>query len=490
MEYISTRPGNCPKISSAEAIKSGISPDGGLYMPRHIPTLSQAEISSLTNVPYPRLAAKILAKFLTDYREDELSEDTAAAYGADRFDGAPAPVTELSDLFVLELFHGPTCAFKDMALQLMPRLFARALVKCKEGKNALILTATSGDTGKAALEGYRDIPGIGLLVFYPTDGVSALQKLQMQTQEGRNVGVCAIRGNFDDAQSGVKAIFADKDVADALDAKGKFLSSANSINFGRLAPQIVYYISAYCDLIKNKQIAYGERVNVCVPTGNFGNILAAYIAKRMGLPLGRLICASNSNNVLTDFFDTGVYDRNRPFHATVSPSMDILISSKLERLLWFAAGEEETKRCMNELASSGRYAVSPAVKAELDRDFVAFWCDENETKEEIRRIYGEFNYLSDTHTAVALNAARKYKENTGDDAKIIIASTASPYKFAPAVCSALGIDYDGDEFAAIDALSGRTGVPVPENLASLLGKAPRFTDVIERGDMKERVLAF
>ena len=281
MEYISTRTENCPKISSAEAIKAGISPDGGLYMPRRIPTLSQAEISSLTNVPYPRLAAKILAKFLTDYREDELSEDTAAAYGADRFDGAPAPVTELSDLFVLELFHGPTCAFKDMALQLMPRLFARALVKCKEGKNALILTATSGDTGKAALEGYRDIPGIGLLVFYPTDGVSALQKLQMQTQEGNNLSVVAIRGNFDDAQNGVKAIFADDAVKKALAERGAFLSSANSINFGRLAPQIVYYVSAYCDLVARGKIALGEPIDVAVPTGNFGNIFAAFLAKKM-----------------------------------------------------------------------------------------------------------------------------------------------------------------------------------------------------------------
>ena len=486
MQFFSTRDKN-RKVTSSEAIAQGLSNEGGLFVPESFP---QVDVKALCELEYPALAAAVVKEYLTDYSADFLAEAARTTYG-EAFGGKAgylAPVA--GETYALELWHGPTSAFKDMALQIMPMLLSKSLEKTAEKRDALILVATSGDTGKAALEGYKNVPRVSIQVFYPESGVSNIQKRQMQTQEGRNVGVCAIRGNFDDAQSGVKAIFADKDVANALDAKGKFLSSANSINFGRLAPQIVYYISAYCDLIKNKQIAYGERVNVCVPTGNFGNILAAYIAKRMGLPLGRLICASNSNNVLTDFFDTGVYDRNRPFHATVSPSMDILISSNLERLLWFAAGEEETKRCMNELASSGRYAVSPAVKAELDRDFVAFWCDENETKEEIRRIYGEFNYLSDTHTAVALNAARKYKENTGDDAKIIIASTASPYKFAPAVCSALGIDYDGDEFAAIDALSGRTGVPVPENLASLLGKAPRFTDVIERGDMKERVLAF
>ena len=489
MNYRSTRSAD-GEYTSAQVIKQGLASDGGLFVPTSLPALDETAVAALSKMNYADRAAYVLGLFLTDYGEDELSETAKKAYSRRSFGCNPAPLSRLENDYVLELWHGPTSAFKDMALQIMPMLLSRSLEKTGEKRDALILVATSGDTGKAALEGYKDVPRVGIQVFYPENGVSSIQKRQMQTQEGRNVGVCAIKGNFDDAQSGVKAIFADKDVADALDARGKFLSSANSINFGRLAPQIVYYVSAYCDLIKNRQIAYGERVNVCVPTGNFGNILAAYIAKRMGLPLGRLICASNSNNVLTDFFDTGVYDRNRPFHATVSPSMDILISSNLERLLWFVAGEEETKRCMNELAASGRYAVSPAVKAELDGDFAAFWCNEGETKDEIRRVYGEFNYLSDTHTAVALNAARKYKEKTGDGAKIIIASTASPYKFAPAVCSALGIGCDGDEFAAIDALSGCTGVPVPANLASLLGKAPRFTDAIERGDMKERVLAF
>ena len=489
MNYRSTRSAD-GEYTSAQVIKQGLAADGGLFVPTSLPALDEPAVAALSKMNYADRAAYVLGLFLTDYSEDELSEMAKKAYSRRNFGCNPAPLSRLENDYVLELWHGPTSAFKDMALQIMPMLLWKSLEKTGEKRDALILVATSGDTGKAALEGYKDVPRVGIQVFYPESGVSSIQKRQMQTQEGKNVGVCAIKGNFDDAQSGVKAIFADCDAAAALDAKGKFLSSANSINFGRLAPQIVYYVSAYCDLIKNRQIAYGERVNVCVPTGNFGNILAAYIAKKTGLPLGRLICASNSNNVLTDFFETGVYDRNRPFHATVSPSMDILISSNLERRLWFAAGEDETKRCMSELSADGRYAVTSDVKAELDNDFAAFWCDENETKDEIRRVYGKFNYLPDTHTAVALNAARKYREKTGDGARMIIASTASPYKFAPAVCSALGIGFDGDEFAAIDALSGRTGVPVPANLASLLGKPLRFNDSIERGDMKERVLAF
>ena len=341
MNYLSTRSAD-GKYTSAQVIKQGLAADGGLFVPTSLPTLDETAVAALSKMNYADRAAYVLGLFLTDYSEDELSDMAKKAYSRRNFGCNPAPLSRLENDYVLELWHGPTSAFKDMALQIMPMLLSKSLEKTGEKRDALILVATSGDTGKAALEGYKNVPRVSIQVFYPESGVSNIQKRQMQTQEGRNVGVCAIRGNFDDAQSGVKAIFADKDVADALDAKGKFLSSANSINFGRLAPQIVYYISAYCDLIKNKQIAYGERVNVCVPTGNFGNILAAYIAKRMGLPLGRLICASNSNNVLTDFFDTGVYDRNRPFHEPVSPSMDILISSNVERLLLFAAGEEDT----------------------------------------------------------------------------------------------------------------------------------------------------
>lgn len=490
MEYISTRTKNCPKISSAEAIKAGISPDGGLYMPRHIPTLSQAEISSLTNVPYPRLAAKILAKFLTDYREDELSEDTAAAYGADRFDGAPAPVTELSDLFVLELFHGPTCAFKDMALQLMPRLFARALVKCKEEKNALILTATSGDTGKAALEGYRDIPGIGLLVFYPTDGVSALQKLQMQTQEGNNLSVVAIRGNFDDAQNGVKAIFADDAVKKALAERGAFLSSANSINFGRLVPQIVYYVSAYCDLVARGKITLGEPIDVAVPTGNFGNIFAAFLAKKMGLPIGTLLCASNRNHILTDFFESGVYDRNRPFFRTISPSMDILISSNLERLLFLIAGAERTGAYMDSLARTGAYRLTPEDFAEVRRHFVGLFTDEADTLATIRDTYEKQNYLTDPHTAVAISAARRYRSTREAERKMLVVSTASPFKFAKDVTYALTGNTPPDGIEAADRLHRLTGRSIPAPLDALRNRAPRFSDVISVPDMPQTVLRF
>ena len=489
MNYRSTRSAD-GSFTSAQVIKQGLAADGGLFVPTSLPTLDEAAVVALSKMNYSERAAYILGLFLTDYSAEELDEMAKKAYSRRNFGSNPAPLAKLADDYVLELWHGPTSAFKDMALQIMPLLLSKSLEKTGEKRDALILVATSGDTGKAALEGYKDTPHISIQVFYPENGVSNIQKRQMQTQDGKNVSVCAIKGNFDDAQTGVKNIFADKEIADTLSKKGKFLSSANSINFGRLAPQIVYYISAYCDLIKNHQIAYGERINVCVPTGNFGNILAAYIAKRMGLPLGKLICASNSNNVLTDFFETGVYDRNRPFHATISPSMDILISSNLERLIWFAAGEEETARLMKLLNSDGRYHISDSVKAELDKDFAAFWCSESETADEIRRIYSDFNYLCDTHTAVAMNAARKYKEKTGDDAKIIIASTASPYKFSPAVCKALGICYTGDEFAAIASLSEATSVPVPENLAKLSGKSPRFTDSIEKSDMAERVLSF
>jgi len=487
MNYRSTRSAE-GEYTSAQVIKQGLAADGGLFVPTEIPKLDEVAVTALSNMSYRQRAAYILGLFLTDYNEYELTKMSKSAYSCKSFGSEPAPLARLGNNYVLELWHGPTSAFKDMALQIMPMLLSASLKKTGEKRNALILVATSGDTGKAALEGYKDVSRVGIKVFYPENGVSDIQKRQMQTQEGKNVSVCAIKGNFDDAQNGVKAIFADQDIAKKLDEKGIFLSSANSINFGRLAPQIVYYISAYCELIKNRHIDYGEKVNVCVPTGNFGNILAAYIAKRMGIPFDRLICASNSNNVLTDFFETGVYDRNRMFHTTVSPSMDILISSNLERLLWFAAGDAETKKLMNQLYETGRYAVSPKVKKALDADFSAFWASEKETAEEIKRNYTEYNYLCDTHTAVAMSAARKYKEKTGDETKIIIASTASPYKFAPAVCKALGVDYNGDEFAAISSLSEYTSVPVPENLSKLLGKPLRFTDSIEKSDMAEKVL--
>ncbi|HBJ18221.1 MAG TPA: threonine synthase [Clostridiales bacterium] len=490
MDYISTRSINCPKISSAEAIKTGLSPDGGLYMPEHIPTLTNEELASLYDMSYPERAAKILAKFLTDYTEEELLADTAAAYAPERFSAAPAPVTALSDLFILELFHGPTCAFKDMALQLMPRLFSRALIKCKEEKTALILTATSGDTGKAALEGYRDIPGVRLQVFYPTDGVSTLQKLQMQTQEGKNLSVIAIRGNFDDAQNGVKAIFSDPAMKAELDKRGVFLSSANSINFGRLAPQIVYYISAYCDLVKNGSIAEGEVIDVAVPTGNFGNIFAAFLAKKMGLPIGTLLCASNRNHVLTDFLESGVYDRNRPFFQTISPSMDILISSNLERLLYLIAGPERTAAYMKNLAEHGAYRLTPEDFAEVRRHFVGMYTDEEETERTVRETYEKQNYLTDPHTAVALCAARRYEKIRKAERKMLVVSTASPYKFAKTVTHALTGNTPPDGIEAADRLHTLTGREIPAPLDALRRATIRFSEVIEAPDMPKTVLHF
>ena len=332
MNYISTRDINQAKhtVSAADAIRRGLAPDGGLYMPETLPMLTHGDMTALRKMPYYQRAAVILSKFLTDYAYDELEADCRLAYSDDKFPGGCAPLSALSDgVYALELWHGPTCAFKDMALQMMPRLLSRALVKTGETRTAQILVATSGDTGKAALEGYRDVAGVKILVFYPEDGVSRVQKLQMTTQEGGNVAVCAIRGNFDDAQNGVKEIFADSALSERLNGKNVFLSSVNSINWGRLAPQIVYYISAYCDLLNAGEIRGGDPIAVCVPTGNFGNIFAAYLAKRMGLPISKLICASNSNNILTDFITTGTYDRRRKFYKTMSPSMDILISSNL-----------------------------------------------------------------------------------------------------------------------------------------------------------------
>lgn len=490
MDYISTRSKNCHKISSAETIKTGIAPDGGLYMPDHIPSLAREELTALIGMSYAERAAKILAKFLTDYTEEELLRDAKAAYGADRFGGAPAPVTALSDLFILELYHGPTCAFKDMALQLMPRLFARALNKCKEEKTALILTATSGDTGKAALEGYRDIPGIKLQVFYPTDGVSALQKLQMRTQEGKNLSVVAIRGNFDDAQNGVKAIFSDPAMKAELDRCGVFLSSANSINFGRLAPQIVYYVSAYCDLVANGNISLGETIDVAVPTGNFGNIFAAFLAKKMGLPIGTLLCASNRNHVLTDFLESGVYDRNRPFFQTFSPSMDILISSNLERLLFLIAGAERTATYMKNLAACGSYRLTPEDFSEVRRHFVGMYTDEEETEKTIRETFEKQNYLTDPHTAVALCAARRYESIRKAERKMLVVSTASPYKFARTVTHALTGNTPPDGIEAADRLHTLTGREIPAPLDALRRATIRFSEVIEAPDMPKTVLHF
>ncbi len=491
MLYKSTRSQNAANASAAQVIKQGLAEDGGLFVPECIPALSLDEIQELCSASYPVRAAKILSKFLTDYTYDELLADCTEAYDEHSFVGGAAPLVDIHGPFsALELWHGPTAAFKDMALQIMPRLLSRALKKTGEERTALILVATSGDTGKAALEGYKDVPGIKIMVFYPVDGVSRVQKLQMATQTGSNVNVCAIRGNFDDAQNGVKNIFGDINMAKALDEKGYFFSSANSINWGRLAPQIVYYISAYCDLIKAGKCRLGEEFNVCVPTGNFGNIFAAYLAKRMGLPIGHMVCASNANNILTDFLRTGIYDRNRDFYLTMSPSMDILISSNLERLLYFAAGSEKTSAYMEALKKNGCYTVEESILKEIQSNFSGFFANEEQTAETIRRTYEQYGYLADTHTAVAICAAEQYVESTNDTRPMVIDSTASPYKFANNVYRAVSGKEPTSDLDALDDLSTTTNTKIPYPLANLAAREVRFTEVVDRDAMAEAVLAY
>ena len=491
MNFISTRGGDNKGVSSAYAIKTGLAQDGGLYMPESIPMLTLKEVEELIADSYEVRAAKILSKFLTDYTYDELLEDASGAYASEKFDGYAAPVTHLSgDNYMLELWHGPTCAFKDMALQIMPRLFTRALRKCDEKRTALILVATSGDTGKAALEGYRDIDGTKIKVFYPIDGVSRVQKLQMQTQEGNNVSVSGIVGNFDDAQSGVKRIFADADFAKELDAEGVFLSSANSINWGRLVPQIVYYVSAYCDMVQCGAIKLGEAIDVCVPTGNFGNIFAGYIAKRMGLPIEKLVCASNSNNVLTDFLRTGTYDRNRAFHATMSPSMDIRISSNLERLLYTVLGAEKTAKYMKALAEDGKYTLAQDELALITESFAGYYTDEATTASVIKETFKKTNCLIDTHTAVAVNAANVYMSENKAERKMLTVSTASAYKFACDVYKAVADKEPTGDLEALDELNALTNAPIPAPLRGIGSRKVLHSAVIDKADMEATVKDF
>jgi len=487
MNYISTRDTaqNPNRLSSAEAIKMGLAPDGGLFIPEEIPMLNETDLARLSTLSYAERAAFILGLFLPDYDGELLREDCLEAYAESRFPGGAAPLVDIGDgIYSLELWHGPTCAFKDMALQIMPRLLSRALTMTGERRLAHILVATSGDTGKAALEGYRDIPGVKMTVFYPVDGVSRMQKLQMQTQEGENVRVSAVYGNFDDAQTGVKKIFGDRALAEKANEENMFFSSANSINWGRLAPQIVYYVSAYCDLLCAGAIRMGEKIDVCVPTGNFGNIFAAYIARMMGLPIERLICASNANNVLTDFIASGCYDRRREFHKTMSPSMDILISSNLERLLYVLGGSEMTKDLMRQLQENGVYTAPEALMEKLRSAFGGYCCSEEETAEVIRRSFEKRKYLCDPHTAVGLGCAEKYKAESGSERKIVVDSTASPFKFPADVCAALGKPVDSDDPAVLlKTLTEISGVEVPAPLLRTLTLPVRFTGVTEPGEM-------
>ncbi len=493
MKYYSTRDKSV-RLDGAEAVKQGLSRDGGLLTPETIPQIDEAFLRDLASASYQERAAKVMGLFLTDYTEDELRTFAQNAYGPDKFDHpAAAPLRKVNDnTDCLELWHGPTSAFKDMALQMLPQLLSAALRKTGEDKTACILVATSGDTGKAAMEGFADVPQTKIMVFYPKNGVSAVQEAQMVTQEGQNVGVCAVRGNFDDAQAGVKRIFSDTELREALADRGYFLSSANSINWGRILPQVVYYVSAYCDLLRDGRLQYGEKINVCVPTGNFGNILAAYYAKRMGVPLGRLICASNKNDVLTHFLRTGSYVRNRPFYTTMSPSMDILVSSNLERLIFDLSGENdaEVRRCMEMLNKEGEYEVSPAVKAALKDLFWGGSCGEAETSATIARYYKDYGYLIDTHTAVAANVMEQYRQETGDQTLTVFASTASPYKFCDHVLRAIGETPQGCGTDLLDQLHTVTGVKIPSRLAALKGKTRRFDQTAEKAEMERVVQAF
>ena len=473
MQFFSTRD-QSRRVSASQAIAQGLSEEGGLFVPESFP---QVDVKALCGLDYPAMAAAVLREYLTDYDPAFLAGAAAATYG-DAFGGKAgylAPVE--GDTWALELWHGPTCAFKDYALQLMPKLLVEAKRNLGRTEKTLILVATSGDTGKAALDGYHDIPGVEIAVFYPTGGTSEIQRLQMATQEGANVAVYAVRGNFDDAQTGVKRVFADKAIAAELEKRNIRLSSANSINWGRLVPQIVYYFAAYAQLLRAGRIAFGDKVDFCVPTGNFGDILAGYYAKRMGLPVGRLVCASNQNNVLTDFLRTGVYTARREFYKTSSPSMDILVSSNLERLLYHVTGSDaEVAEWMAQLSRTGRYTVRPETLAAIQQDFGCGWAGEEEVAAEIRTRWERDGYLCDTHTAVAFHVAGQQKRA---GVPMVVLSTASPFKFPRSVLAALGHAAPENDFEAMQALEQATGRTAPASLAGLRQKPERFDAVID-----------
>ena len=465
--YGSTRGGGS-KVTASEAILRGLAPDGGLYVPEEIPRLD-VDLDQLAGMSYQETACAVMKQFLTDFTEDELKYCISHGYDS-KFDTEEiAPLAKVEGVYFLELFHGKTIAFKDMALSVLPYLMTIAAKKNHAEKEIVILTATSGDTGKAAMAGFADVPGTKIIVFYPKNGVSRVQELQMLTQKGANTFVVGIDGNFDDAQTGVKNIFNDKSFAEELDKMGYQLSSANSINIGRLVPQIVYYVYAYAKLYANGEIAAGEKINVVVPTGNFGNILAAFFAKQMGIPFDNLICASNDNKVLYDFFRTGTYDKNREFILTTSPSMDILVSSNLERLLYLSCGRDagKTKEMMDSLSAGGKYEITEAMK-QFMKDFVGGYAGMEENAAEIRRIYEDTGYLVDPHTGVAAAVYEKYKKETGDTKKSVIASTASPYKFSESVMKAILKDETPkDSFELIDEMERIAGVPVPEAIKEI-----------------------
>ena len=485
MQFTSTRDSQ-KIVSASQAIAQGLSDEGGLFVPCEFP---KADLEAMKDMDYPALAKTVLSGFLTDYDPAFLESAAKATYGQ-AFGGKAGHVAQVAEgLYSLELWHGPTCAFKDYALQLMPKLLVEAKKNLGRTEHTRILVATSGDTGKAALDGYHDVPGVSIAVFYPSHGTSEIQRLQMVTQEGSNVAVYAVKGNFDDAQTGVKRVFGDKQIAQKLEAENIRLSSANSINWGRLVPQIVYYFASYFQLVNTEKITMGERVDYCVPTGNFGDILAGYYAKRMGLPVGTLVCASNRNNVLTDFISTGTYDARREFHRTTSPSMDILVSSNLERLLFHAAGSDKAVAgYMNELNQNGVYTVSPEVLAVIRENFACGCAGDEEVAAEIKARYEQDHYLCDTHTAVAFKVAENYRARTGSKAPMVVLSTASPFKFPRDVLKALGLKAPESDFAAMEMLQAETGMPAPESLACLKNKPERFDTVIDPAEIADVAL--
>lgn len=490
MRFLSTR-GKSQAPNAARAIAKGLADDGGLFVPETFPDLT-GRLNDMLDMDYAERAALVIGSYLEEYDKKELLSACVKAYG--QFDdGDAAPLVKTDDgFFILELFHGPTLAFKDIALTLLPYLLRKGSDLCGETDEILILVATSGDTGKAALEGFKDKEGIKIMVFYPSEGVSDMQKLQMSTQEGENVRVVAVKGNFDDCQTAVKKIFSDEKVAAELKKEGVTLSSANSINFGRLVPQITYYFSAYCDLVSGGEVKMGEKVNFVVPTGNFGNILAGYYAKRMGLPVDKLVCASNSNNVLTEFFASGTYDANREFFKTASPSMDILVSSNLERLIFEFSGRdaEKTAERMSELKKYGKYAVSGEEKTALAKEFFADCCEEEECSETIYSFFDEYGYVLDPHTAVAVNVANKFKTYAKNENCTVVLSTASPYKFPQSVLSAIDGEKISDAFKGAEKLYAATANPVPAQITALKNKERRFTEVIDRAETENAALSF
>lgn len=493
MNYYSTRSMDYG-CTASEAIKTGLAPDGGLFVPESFPQITIHDIDKMKEMSYAQRAVEIMGKYLTDFTEEEVRECVDAAYNKSKFGtDSITPVYKLnSNVYFLELWHGVTCAFKDVALQILPHFLTKAIKKTNDKRTVVILVATSGDTGKAALEGFRDVEGTKIAVFYPNDGVSDIQRLQMATQDGSNVAVAGILGNFDDAQSGVKKIFTDAEFKKELDEKGYFLSSANSINWGRLLPQIVYYFSSYCDMLKAGEIHPGDKVNFVVPTGNFGDILAGYYAKKMGLPVNKLICASNENNVLTDFIRTGIYNKNRDFRVTASPSMDILISSNLERFIFDVSGKDHksVKGYMEELIACGKYEVTDSMKEAISDILWGGCCNDNDTLLTIKDTFESYGYIMDTHTAVGKNVYDQYLFETGDNTKTIILSTASPYKFNRAVVTALegeGALEGKTEFELLDLLNEKTNLDIPASLGDLRHKDVRFKDSVEKDCMKDFV---